>query len=261
MWTGTPRSASSPILLVCDPAAWIDAPSPDSTPPAYPRPMPDLRLERRLPAPVAGVDEVGRGPLAGPVLAAAVIFLKRPPRALASLIDDSKALSAEARDQAATALQLARLQGIVVYALAAASVPEIARLNILHAAELAMCRAVQRLPVVPASVLVDGKRCPRFACEGHPIVGGDAISLSIAAASILAKVVRDRAMARLAQRHAVYAWERNAGYPTAAHRAAIEANGVTRHHRPGFALVDAARARADLAALPEPFLLAARPAD
>jgi ribonuclease HII len=191
--------------------------------------MPDWTYERRIGGVVAGVDEVGRGPLAGPVLAAAVI-LPRLPRDLAAMIDDSKKLTAERR---VTVLAGLRAAGAEI-AIGAASVGEIAELNILHAAMLAMRRAVGRLPRVPGHVLVDGNRSPGCAVPCTTIVGGDGISLSIAAASIAAKVVRDGLMVRLAARYPGYGWETNAGYAGVAHREAIAALGATRHHRMGF---------------------------
>jgi ribonuclease HII len=192
--------------------------------------MPDLTYEKRLRGIVAGVDEVGRGPLAGPVLAAAVVLPKRLPLKLAEIIDDSKKLTAERRELALFALQKAGAE----IALGAASVTEIAELNILHAAMLAMRRAVHRLPRTPDHVLVDGNRAPGCSIPCTAIVGGDGISLSIASASIAAKVVRDRLMVRLGARYPGYGWASNAGYAAAAHRDAIVALGATPHHRMAF---------------------------
>jgi ribonuclease HII len=121
----------------------------------------------------------------------------------------------------------------------AACVEEIDRLNILQATMLAMTRAVAALGVMPDAALVDGNRAPKLACLVQPLVGGDALSLSIAAASVVAKVVRDGGMARLARRYDRYGWERNAGYPTEEHRAALVLHGVTPHHRRSFAPVKA----------------------
>lgn len=192
--------------------------------------MPDLSHERRIGGRVAGVDEVGRGPLAGPVLAAAVVLPARLPRGLAGRIDDSKKLSALQREAAYAALREAGAE----IALGAASVAEIARLNILHAAMLAMRRAVAALPCAPDHVLVDGNRVPGCQPPCTAIIGGDAASLSIAAASIVAKVTRDRLMARLHARYPDYGWARNAGYGASAHRAAILRCGATPHHRMAF---------------------------
>ena len=199
--------------------------------------MPHFRLEAAHGGRVAGVDEAGRGPLAGPVFAAAVVLPRRPPRALAALIDDSKQLDAAARGAAFAALMAAHRAGVAEVAVAAASVAEIARLNILHAALRAMCRAVARLPAPPDLALIDGNQPPPLGCPVRCVVDGDATCLSIAAASIIAKVLRDRAMTRLAARFPGYGWERNAGYATAAHRAALVRLGPTRHHRAGFGTV------------------------
>jgi len=194
---------------------------------------PDFRRESRHGGRVAGVDEVGRGPLAGPVFAAAVVFPAGVPRRLRPLLDDSKKLSAEARRNAYCAL----LASGAEIGVAAASVGEIERLNILHAAMLAMQRAVRRLPRLPDLALIDGNRAPALPCPVQCCVGGDGLSLSIAAASIVAKVLRDRAMARLAARYPHYGWHENAGYGTAAHRAALHRHGPCRHHRAAFGTV------------------------
>ena len=196
--------------------------------------MPDYSIESEHAGRVAGVDEVGRGPLAGPVVAAAVIFPAGLPVALAELLDDSKKLTAEQRNQAYAALFASGLAEIGV---GAASVAEISRINILQAALLAMHRAVSRLPSLPDIALVDGNQKPRLPCPVRCVVGGDAISLSIAAASIVAKVVRDRAMTRLATRFPLYGWHSNVGYSTPPHRAAIALHGPCRHHRPTFGAV------------------------
>jgi ribonuclease HII len=193
--------------------------------------MPDFALEQQAGGRVAGVDEAGRGPLAGPVVAAAVILPRGLPPALAALLDDSKKLSAHRRDTAFAALRACPDVDIGV---GAASVAEISRLNILGASLLAMRRAVLRLTTPPDLTLIDGNRPPRLACPTQCVVGGDGKSLSIAAASIVAKVIRDRTMARLAIRYPAYGWDGNAGYPTAAHRAVLLRLGPTPHHRPGF---------------------------
>jgi ribonuclease HII len=173
----------------------------------------------------AGIDEVGRGPLAGPVLAAAVILL-RPVPGLA----DSKTLSPARREALCPLIRAAAIVG-----LGAASAAEIDRLNILRATFLAMRRAVARLGATPARILVDGDRAPELGVETRCIVGGDASEPAISAASIVAKVARDRLMARLARRHPGYGWERNAGYGTAEHLAAMCRLGLTPHHRMSFA--------------------------
>ncbi len=200
----------------------------------YPPPMPDYTHESQHSGRVAGVDEVGRGPLAGPVMAAAVVFTAGVPPDLAAMLDDSKKLTAAQREAAYAALLLCPSAEIGV---GAASVGEIGRLNILHAAMLAMARAVLRLPTPPDWALVDGNTRPPLTCQIRCVVGGDALCLSIAAASIVAKVVRDRAMARLHARFPQYGWDTNAGYATGAHRRALAAHGPTRHHRASFGTV------------------------
>lgn len=197
--------------------------------------MANFALERELGGVVVGVDEVGRGPLAGPVLAAACVFPDgKLPRKVASLIDDSKRLSAIQRQAAYEAFRpYARI------ALGAASVAEIDRFNILVATHMAMSRALQRLGLGSTVVLIDGNRAPPArllpdGCRAVTVVGGDGRSLSIAAASIYAKIVRDRLMQRLAIRYPAYGWATNAGYGTEEHRIAITRVGVTRHHRMSF---------------------------
>ena len=180
---------------------------------------------------VAGLDEAGRGPLAGPVVAAAVVFPLgcRPIRGL----DDSKRLSPGARERLAGVVR-ARAAAVAV---GAASVHEIDRLNIRRATVLAMRRALDRLPLRPAHVLVDGRPCPELGYPHEAIVDGDALCHSIAAASIIAKTVRDRLMRRLAPHHPAYAWASNKGYGTAEHLAALADHGFTAHHRKSFSPV------------------------
>ncbi len=197
---------------------------------------PHNRLERAAGGRVAGLDEVGRGPLAGPVVAAAVVFPKGVPKRLVPLLDNSKKLTAERRLAASIALYAS---GAAEIGVAAASVTEIERINILQASLLAMRRAVMRLPSLPDLALVDGNRPPDLPCAVRCVVGGDGISLSIAAASIIAKVARDRLMTRLAARFPHYGWERNAGYGTPAHCEAMLRAGISPHHRRGFAPVRA----------------------
>ncbi|ABC24004.1 ribonuclease HII [Rhodospirillum rubrum F11] len=206
--------------------------------------MPDLSLERACGGRVAGVDEVGRGPLAGPVVAAAVVIdAGRADPALLARLDDSKKLSAALRQRLATAL-LAD-PGVEV-GLGEASVAEIDRINILQATFLAMGRALAKLAPPVDLALVDGNRLPPLPCPGQAVVRGDGLSLSIAAASIVAKVHRDAAMATLAQALPGYGWERNAGYGTAEHLAALDRLGATPHHRASFAPVREALARSAL---------------
>ena len=199
--------------------------------------MPHYRFETEAGGRVAGVDEVGRGPLAGPVVAAAVVLQPQVPRRLAARLNDSKQLDEAARDDAYASLRRAEARGEVQIAVGAASVAEIVRLNILHAAMLAMARAVGRLPALPDLALVDGSVRPPLPCDSRCVVDGDATCLSIAAASIVAKVTRDRLMRRLAARFPHYGWASNVGYGTIAHRAALRALGPTRHHRPTFGTV------------------------
>ena len=156
--------------------------------------MPNMDVERIAGGRVGGVDEAGRGPLAGPVVAAAVILHPETPAELAEMLDDSKKLTADQRLAAFLALRASTAE----IGVGAASVTEILRLNILHASMLAMRRAVARLGTAPDLALVDGNYPPKLGCAVRCVVGGDALCLSIAAASIVAKVVRDRAMARLA---------------------------------------------------------------
>jgi len=201
---------------------------------ASPSPRPDLSLEIAFGAGrvVCGLDEVGRGPLAGPVTAGAVIL---PPAGLppeiAAGINDSKKLTDAERERLAPEIRIHAL----AWAVAEASVAEIEEVNILRAALLAMRRAFLKLGVVPDAALVDGKIAPDLPCEIRCVVKGDSLSQSIAAASILAKVDRDRMMRRLASEHPGYGWERNAGYPTPEHLAAIAKMGITPHHRRKFA--------------------------
>jgi ribonuclease HII len=195
--------------------------------------MPDFALEIAAGGTVAGVDEAGRGPLAGPVIAAAVILDRETlPAILANGLDDSKRLSRARR----AALFIA-LRGEARIGIGGASVAEIDRLNILQATFLAMARALGRLGDRPDCALVDGNRLPELPCPARAVVGGDGRSLSIAAASIVAKITRDRIMAGLARRHPGYGWERNAGYGTKAHRDALARIGVTHHHRASFSPV------------------------
>lgn len=180
---------------------------------------------------VAGVDEVGRGPLAGPVVAAAVI-LSGPIDGLA----DSKKLSAAKRDELAKKLIQ---DSDIAIGIGAASVTEIDHLNILQASLLAMARAVQKLPICPEIALVDGNKAPDLACPVKTVVGGDALVPAISAASIVAKVTRDRLMRLLDHRYPGYGWCRNAGYPTLEHRTALKGLGLTCHHRTSFGPVRA----------------------
>ena len=200
--------------------------------------MPDFSLEAACDGVVCGIDEAGRGSWAGPVTAAAVVFDRaRVPPALGACLDDSKALSSRAREDAFAALHDAQARGVARFALGEASVAEIDALNILKATHLAMRRAVDALGAAPDWALVDGNQAPALPCRVRTVIGGDARALSIAAASILAKVTRDRLMAALAAQHPGFGWARNKGYGTAEHRAALAKWGPTPHHRRSFAPV------------------------
>jgi len=196
--------------------------------------MPDFSFEDTCAAPAAGIDEVGRGPWAGPVLAAAAILdPARMPADLIAALADSKALSARRRETISAAL--CDCPG-VVWAVGEASVAEIDAVNILQATFLAMRRAVEKLKIAPAHALIDGNKVPPgLPCPATAIVKGDAKCASIAAASIIAKVARDRIMLGLDGDFPAYGWCRNAGYGTAEHRAGLLTNGVTIHHRRSFA--------------------------
>ena len=195
--------------------------------------MPDLSREAALTGIVAGIDEVGRGPLAGPVVAAAVIIDPATlPAELAEHLNDSKKLSARKREHLAPLIA-----AHCHFAIGEASVAEIDRLNILKATFLAMRRAVDGLGRTVDHALVDGNRPPPLPCTVHCIIGGDGQSLSIAAASVVAKVYRDRLMAELDRAFPGYGWARNSGYGTPAHLDALRRLGPTSHHRKSFAPV------------------------
>ncbi|MDG4601539.1 MAG: ribonuclease HII [Defluviicoccus sp.] len=192
--------------------------------------MPDFTLEEEVGGIVAGIDEAGRGPLAGPVVAAAVIIdrARLSPRLLAQ-IDDSKRLSRARREAVFEALADVAHIGI-----GQADVDEIDRINILQASLLAMRRAVAQLRVQPETALIDGNRAPELSCRSRCVVGGDRLSVSIAAASIVAKVTRDRLITELARLYPGYGWERNAGYGTREHLDALQILGITPEHRRSF---------------------------
>lgn len=194
--------------------------------------MPDLVHEQACPAPVAGVDEAGRGPLAGPVVAAAVIL---PASRLPDGIDDSKRLTASRRAALADAIRACADVGLGI-----AEVEEIDQLNILAATMLAMTRAVTALGATPAFVLVDGNRLPRWDWPSRALVGGDRLSLSIAAASIIAKHERDQMMIAADRAYPGYGFAAHKGYGSAVHMAALRTLGPTPLHRTSFAPVAAA---------------------
>jgi ribonuclease HII len=194
-------------------------------PPPKPTRRPDLALQRKYGGLIAGVDEAGRGPWAGPVVAAAVIFTGKPPAG----VHDSKQLTAGLREALFPKIQAAAQIGIGIL-----DVEAIDELNIYHATHAAMCEAVKNLPSAPSAVLVDGNRHPKFDMPAEALVGGDALSISIAAASIIAKVTRDRIMRGLAGTFPAYGWERNKGYGTLEHAVALKRHGTTCHHRRSF---------------------------
>ena len=192
--------------------------------------MPDLKHERRYTrlhkGPVTGVDEAGRGPLAGPVVAAAVVL---DPKCIPDGIDDSKVLTAAKRAELCRQLLECARVGVGM-----ASVEEIDRLNIFWATMLAMTRAVEALGFRPAFVLVDGNRCPDWDHHSHHVIGGDALCMSIAAASIVAKHRRDCMMDELDALHPGYGWRSNKGYSAKVHQEALRTLGPTPHHRRTF---------------------------
>jgi ribonuclease HII len=199
--------------------------------------MPDFAIEQAAldagHVRICGVDEAGRGPLAGPVIAAAVILdvhqLKKP---LWQKLDDSKRMTATARDLLFDEIMATAEVGVGI-----GSIDDIDLLNILGATMRAMALAVGQLAPVPDLALIDGNRLPVLTCAAESFIKGDARSLSIAAASVIAKVTRDRIMQDLAAQFPGYGWERNAGYGTAEHMAALQNLGATPHHRKSFAPV------------------------
>jgi ribonuclease HII len=191
--------------------------------------IPDLSIEESCKGLVAGIDEAGRGPLVGPVVAACVILNRH---SIPAGINDSKMLTASKRDMLYIQIMESAHVGIGV-----GSLRDIENYNILGATKLAMQRALSNLLVMPEVALVDGNQLPKLPCRGIPVIKGDSKSLSIAAASIIAKVTRDRIMHKLARKYKAYGWHTNSGYGTAEHRMAIEIHGITPHHRKGFAPV------------------------
>lgn len=208
--------------------------------------MPDFSYEYRLihqptdlfsdisgsPVYIAGIDEAGRGPWAGPVVAGAVIFpdlnISAP---LAEKLDDSKKLTQAKRELLFEELYASS----AIIGCGMASVEEIDEMNILQATFLAMKRAVAAMKVKPSFALVDGNKAPSLSCPTEAVIKGDGLSLSIAAASIIAKVTRDRLMAKLAEDFPYYGWERNAGYGTKTHQNGLKSHGICIHHRRTYA--------------------------
>jgi ribonuclease HII len=188
----------------------------------------ESRLLKTVVGPICGVDEAGRGPLAGPVVAAAVILdRKRIPKGL----NDSKKLSEAARE----ALFPQIMEMAIAVGVGEAGPEEIDLVNIRQATHLAMARAVRALPVAAAFALVDGNDAPALPCKCNTLIKGDGISVSIAAASIIAKVTRDRLMIRLHDEHPGYNWRSNKGYGTPDHYSGLKTHGITVHHRRSFA--------------------------
>ena len=195
--------------------------------------MPDIMFEDKLGPMVAGIDEAGRGPWAGPVVAGAVIFLNRDvDTALLEGLDDSKKLTAKKREYLYGLLFEEQKKGKLAIGIGEASCREIDEMNILQATFLAMRRAYDALGANPKAALIDGNQKPKnFPCPVQTVIKGDALSFSISAASIVAKVYRDRLMADLASRYPYYAFEKNAGYGTAAHIAGLKEHGICPEHR------------------------------
>jgi ribonuclease HII len=187
---------------------------------------PDFHIERSHSGVIAGVDEAGRGPWAGPVVAAAVILNQAD---FPAGLNDSKKLSKIKRERLFSEIQALAKVGVGM-----ADVEEIDRLNILQATKLAMLRAIEALPQQPDLALIDGNQTINAACQTIAIVKGDNKSLSIAAASIIAKVTRDRLMEALHEAHPHYNWQNNAGYGTKAHQEGLAQHGITEHHRRSF---------------------------
>lgn len=195
--------------------------------------MPDFAIEDEVGGLVVGVDEAGRGPWAGPVVAGAVIIKDRNlSDLLLKVLDDSKKLSAVKRDKLYEELFVAQSEGKLIVGIGEASAKEIDEHNILQATFLAMKRAVDKLGIVPDMAIVDGNQMPKnFPCKCRTVIKGDARSMSIAAASIAAKVYRDRLMCDLAKKYPYYGFEKNAGYGTALHQKGLAEHGICEEHR------------------------------
>ena len=209
--------------------------------------MPDFSIEDQFSVPVCGVDEAGRGPWVGPVAAGAVMFINREvaPELLQNL-NDSKKLSATKREKLYDLLRLEEQKGNICCGIGLASAQEIDELNILQATFLAMSRAVAQLALKPQHALIDGNRLPKqFLCPTSCYISGDARSYSIAAASILAKVYRDNLLKAMALKYPHYGFEKNAGYGTKEHIAAIYKYGLTPEHRRSYKPIKEFIAKAD----------------
>lgn len=201
--------------------------------------MPDFLLEDECEGIVAGVDEAGRGPWVGPVVAGCAVFLSRNVDAkLLENLDDSKKLSKKKREMLYSLLQQEAKKGTMLIGIGQASAEEIDCINILQASFLAMKRAIFAAKVTPDIVLVDGNREPKnFGCAVRAVIKGDAKSFSVSAASILAKVYRDRLMEQMAEKYPGYGFEKNAGYGTKAHIEGLRKYGITPEHRKSYAPV------------------------
>lgn len=198
--------------------------------------MPDFGFENMYQGMVVGIDEAGRGPWAGPVVAGAVVVLdKNLSSLLLNGLNDSKKLSAKKREALYAELFAEQAKGKLFIGIGQAGCNEIDKLNILQATFLAMRRAVDNLPQKPDMALIDGNRLPKdFCCPTTCIIKGDSRSMSVSAASIVAKVYRDRLMKDLAQQYPYYGFEKNAGYGTAAHIAGLKEHGITPEHRKSY---------------------------
>ena len=198
--------------------------------------MPNFEIEEKCQGIVAGIDEAGRGPWVGPVVAGAVMFHKKPIHPyLATHLDDSKKLTAKKREELYTVIEDEAHKQNLSFGIGEASAQEIDALNILEATFLAMYRAVQKLTTQPDIALIDGNRTPKnFICPNKCIIKGDSKSYSIAAASIVAKVYRDRLMQNLALKYPYYGFEKNAGYGTKEHIEALKKYGICEEHRKSY---------------------------
>jgi ribonuclease HII len=200
---------------------------PEPAPPVKPSFDLEEALMARYPGPIAGLDEAGRGPWAGPVVAACVIL---DPDRIPEGLDDSKKLTENQREDRYVEIMATSTVGVAIGA-----VTRIDRDNILQASLWAMRAAFRAMQRPAVAALIDGNICPRrFPCKAQAVIGGDGLSVSIAAASIVAKVTRDRLMVKLAKRHRRYGWERNKGYGTPEHAEAIKRHGICCHHRRSF---------------------------
>ena len=198
--------------------------------------MPNFDIEKKYSQPVIGIDEVGRGPLAGPVVSCAFIFFDMHlNNEKLFFIDDSKKLSLKKRIIAIKEINKLKFQNKIKFSLGMASVIEIDKYNILEATKISMCRAVRKLNQSPTQLIIDGKidlQLEKYPSRG--IIKGDQKSYSIAAASIIAKIHRDRYMNFLSNKHPIYEWSSNAGYGTKKHIKEIHNKGITKHHRKSF---------------------------